>query len=87
MGLLNYKIVCAGFPTGVENTGQTSKFDAWQSFPNNVKGWGKWKFLLGEFSYQDGGNLRRSDFYHLNFFESQKQYSVNSEHLLKSKLA
>ena len=32
------------------------------------------------------GDLRRSNFDHLNFFQSQKQHSVNIEHRLKSKL-
>ena len=34
-----------------------------------------------------GGNLTRSDFEHLSFFQSYKQDSVNTEHQLKSKLA
>ena len=33
------------------------------------------------------GDLRRSNFDHLNLFQSQKQHSVNIEHRLKSKLA
>ena len=46
----------------------------------NVKiSWGL--FLLG------GGDLTRSDFDHLNFFQSLKQHSVHIDHHLKSYLA
>ena len=41
---------------------------------------GAWEILAG-------GNLTRSDSDHLNLLESWKQYSVNNEYLLKSKLA
>ena len=41
---------------------------------------GAWEILAG-------GNLTRSDWAHLNVLESWKQYSVNNEYLLKSKLA
>ena len=78
MGLLSYKIICAGFPACVENIGHTSKFGEWQGFPNSVKGSGDAKFCWEIFVHWGGGNLTRSDFDHLNFF---------NEHLLKSKLA
>ena len=45
------------------------------------------EILLGRFKLYDGGNLRRSDFDHLNLFQGQKQYSVNIENWLKSKMA
>ena len=43
--------------------------------------------LVGQFFLAGGGNLRRSGFDHSNYFKSQKQLSVNTEHQLKSKLA
>ena len=43
--------------------------------------------LVGQFFLPGGGNLRRSDFNHSDYFKSQKQLSVNTEHQLKSKLA
>ena len=43
--------------------------------------------LVGKFFLPGGGNLRRSGFDHSNYFKSQKQLSVNTEHQLKSKLA
>ena len=33
-----------------------------------------------------GGDLMRSDFDHLNFFQSEKQHSVHIDYQLKSKL-
>ena len=42
--------------------------------------------LVGQFFLAGGGNLRRSGFDHSNYFKSQKQLSVNTEHQLKSKL-
>ena len=44
------------------------------------------KFCWGFFLF-GGGNLRRSDFDHLNLFQSLKQHSVHIDHHLKSKLA
>ena len=67
MDLLNYKFICAGLPTGVENIGWTSKFGVWQGFPNSVKEWKEREILLGRFFYRGGENLR-SDFDHLNIF-------------------
>ena len=42
--------------------------------------------FAGEFNLYDDGNLRRSDFDHLNLFQGQKQHSVSVEYQLKSKL-
>ena len=63
-----------------------------QGFPNSVKGRGKphlnggnGKFFWGIF-LSGGGNLTRSDFDHLNLFQSYKQHFVNIENRLKSKL-
>ena len=66
-----------------------------QGFPNSGKGWGKvnssqwggenWKLYWWDF-LKDEENLRMSDFANLNFFQSQKQLSVNAECQLKSKL-
>ena len=39
-----------------------------------------------EFNLYDDGNLRRSNFDHLNLFQGQKQHSVSVEYQLKSKL-
>ena len=49
-----------------------------QGFPNSIEWWGiplpssgeEWKILLREFNLYGGGNLRRSDFDHLNLFQS-----------------
>ena len=49
MGLLSHKIICAGFPTSVENIEHSSKFGECQGFPNSVKGWGDGKFCWGIF--------------------------------------
>ena len=49
MDFLNYKIICAGFPTCVENIEHTSKFGEWRVFPNSVKGWGDGKICWGIF--------------------------------------
>ena len=38
-------------------------------------------FLLGD------ENLRRSDFDHSNFFQNQKQHSVNIDHQIKFKIS
>ena len=38
-------------------------------------------------NFNSGGIVRRSDFYHLNIFQSYKQNSVNTERNLKSNLA
>ena len=46
---------------------------------------GEWEILRG-FFLLGGGNLTRSDFNHLNFFQSLKQHSVHIDHQLKSKL-
>ena len=50
-----------------------------QGFRNSSKGCRERETLLGKSFYQGGGNLR-SEFDHLNFFQSLKHYSVNSEH-------
>ena len=39
--------------------------------------------FAGGIFLSSGGNLRRSDFEHLNLFQSQKQDSVNTEQQLK----
>ena len=80
--LIDYKFICPELPTGVENIGWTSKFGVWQGFKIALRGGGKREILLGEFFYQGDGNLR-SDFDHLNFFQSYKHYSINSEHRSK----
>ena len=43
-------------------------------------------FAGGDF-LSGGRDLKRSDLGHLNPFHREKQYSVNVEHQLKSKLA
>ena len=56
-------------------------------FPDSSKEWeGIRNLLVGQFFLLGGGNLRRSGFDHSNYFKSQKQLSVNTEHQLKPKL-
>ena len=43
------------------------------------------KFAVGIF-LSGGGTLRKSDFDRSNHFQGKKQYSVNFEHRLKSKV-
>ena len=57
-------------------------------FPDSSKEWeGIRNFAGGAIFLLGGENLRRSGFDHSNYFKSQKQLSVNTEHQLKSKLA
>ena len=69
MNLINKKFTSAGLPTGAEGLGRTSKFGMRQGFRNSIKRWREREILLGESFYQGGGNLR-SEFDHLNFFQS-----------------
>ena len=69
MNLINKKFTSAGLPTGAEDVGWTTKFGVRHGFRNSVKGWREREILLGESFYQSGGNLR-SEFDHLNFFQS-----------------
>ena len=58
-----------------------------QRFPNSVKRWGNGKFCWGGCFLSGDGNLRRSDFDHSNFFQSQKQHSVIIDHQIKFKIS
>ena len=49
MDLLNYKFICAGLTSGVENIERASNFGVWQGFPNSVKGWREREIFLGGF--------------------------------------
>ena len=69
MNLIDKKFTSAELPTGVENLGRTSKFGVQQGFRNSSKGCRERETLLGKSFYQGGENLR-SEFDHLNFFQS-----------------
>ena len=69
MNLINKNFISAGLPTGTEDLARNSKFGVRQAFRNIIKGWREREILPGESFYQDGGNLR-SEFDHLNFFQS-----------------